>query len=86
MNLQVGVNITTNAGKTHHLMAGQRFEIGGPGGKIVIDSSGITLSAPSINLEGNVSMGGSGSAQIPAVQLVANEAATICEECPNKKG
>ena len=81
--LDVGATLTTNVGTVHKLMAGERFEIAGPGGKIVIDQSGITLAASKIDLKGAVNMGGSGSAQVPALQLAANDALPICEECPN---
>ncbi|QDC09184.1 type VI secretion system tip protein VgrG [Oceanicola sp. D3] len=83
MTLDVGQSITTNTTK-HTLMAGQKFVIAGPGGKITIDGSGITLEAPVINLKGAVNMGGSGSAQVPTLQLAANEALPLAEECPEK--
>ncbi|MEQ5778139.1 MULTISPECIES: type VI secretion system Vgr family protein [unclassified Thalassospira] len=81
--LDVGKTITTNTG-THTLMAFEKFVIKGPGGKIVIDSSGITLEAAKINLKGAVSMGGSGSAQVPTLSMAANEGLPICEECAKK--
>ena len=61
-------------------------EIAGPGGKITIDASGITLEAPKIDLKGAVSMGGSGSAQVPTLNLTANEGLPLAEECPKKEG
>lgn len=81
LKLDVGESITTNAGQVHQLMAGQKFEIRSPGGKITLDSSGITLEAAKINLKGQVTMGGSGSSQVPTLDLAANEALPICEEC-----
>ena len=78
--MDVGSSITTNTLK-HTLMAGDTFEISGPGGKITIDASGITLEAAKIDLKGAVSMGGSGSAQVPTLSLAANEALPLCEEC-----
>ncbi len=78
--MDVGASITTNTLK-HTLMAGEKFEIKGPGGKITIDDSGITLEAATINLKGAVSMGGSGSSQVPTLELAANEALPLCEEC-----
>ena len=81
--MDVGKTITTNTG-THTLMAFEKFVIKGPGGKIVLDSSGITLEAPKINLKGAVSMGGSGSAQVPTLSMAANEGLPICEECAKK--
>ena len=84
MKLDVGATITTNAGQVHKLMAGNKFEIAGPGGKITIDASGITLEAPKIDLKGAVSMGGSGSAQVPTLSLTANDALPLAEECPKK--
>lgn len=85
MKLDVGATITTNAGQVHKLMAGAKFEIAGPGGKITIDASGITLEAPKIDLKGAVSMGGSGAAQVPTLALAANKALPLCEECAKKK-
>ncbi|WP_414896623.1 type VI secretion system Vgr family protein [Rhodovulum sp. YEN HP10] len=78
--LDVGTSITNNTGK-HTLMAFERFQIKGPGGKITIDGSGITLEAANIRLKGNVSVGGSGSAQVPTLKLAAKEGLPLCEEC-----
>ena len=82
LKLDVGATITTNAGQVHELIAGSKFEIKGPGGKITIDASGITLEAPKIDLKGAVSMGGSGGAQVPTLNLAANDGDPLCEECP----
>ncbi|MCE8419222.1 type VI secretion system tip protein VgrG [Rhodovulum sulfidophilum] len=78
--LDVGTSITNNTGK-HTLMAFEKFQIKGPGGKITIDGSGITLEAANIRLKGNVSVGGSGSAQVPTLKLAAKEGLPLCEEC-----
>jgi type VI secretion system secreted protein VgrG len=78
--LDVGRSITTNTGK-HMLMAFEKFTIAGPGGKITIDATGITLEAAVIRLKGAVMMGGSGSAQVPTLRLAANEGLPLCEEC-----
>jgi len=77
-------SITNNA-KTHTLMAFDKFVIKGPGGKITIDASGITLEAAQINLKGNVSMGGSGGAQVPTLTGAANDALPLVEECLKAK-
>ncbi len=82
--LDVAQSITNNT-KTHTLMAFQKMQIKGPGGKITIDASGITLEAAQIRLKGNVSMGGGGSAQVPVLQMAANEALPLCEECVKQK-
>ncbi|WP_330647170.1 type VI secretion system tip protein TssI/VgrG (plasmid) [Thioclava litoralis] len=82
--LDVGSSITNNTGK-HTLMAFEKFQIKGPGGKITIDASGITLEAAKINLKGAVSMGGSGSAQVPTLQMAAKEGLPLCEECAAAK-
>ncbi len=79
--LNVNQSITNNT-KTHTLMAFEKFVIKGPGGKITIDSSGITLEAPKIELKGMVKMGGMGMAQVPALQGAANDALPLVEECP----
>ncbi len=81
--LNVNQSITNNT-KTHTLMAFEKFVIKGPGGKITIDSSGITLEAPKIELKGMVKMGGMGMAQVPALQGAANDALPLVEECPAK--
>ena len=78
--LDVGESITNNT-KLHTLMAWQKMQIKGPGGKITIDASGITLEAPTIWLKGNVIMGGSGGAQVPTLQMAAREGLPLCEEC-----
>ncbi|MFT6604912.1 MAG: type VI secretion system secreted protein VgrG [Halocynthiibacter sp.] len=83
--LNVNQSITNNT-KTHTLMAFEKFVIKGPGGKITIDASGITLEAAMINLKGNVMMGGSGSAQVPTLQGAANEGLPLVEECFADKG
>ncbi|MBK4215030.1 type VI secretion system tip protein VgrG [Paracoccus caeni] len=78
--LDVGDSITNNT-KRHTLMAYEKMQIKGPGGKITIDASGITLEAPTIWLKGNVIMGGSGGAQVPTLQMAAREGLPLCEEC-----
>lgn len=82
--LDVTQSITNNTGK-HTLMAFEKFTIKGPGGKITIDGSGITLEAARINLKGSVSMGGGGSAQVPTLQGAANNAMPLVEECIKQK-
>jgi len=82
--LNVNQSITNNT-KTHTLMAFQKFVIKGPGGKITIDSGGITLEAAKINLKGAVSMGGGGGAQVPTLQGAANDALPLVEECVKQK-
>ena len=83
--LNVGASITTNTGR-HKLKAFEKFEISGPGGKITIDASGITLEAPQINLKGAVKMGGSGSGQVQTLSLAVNKALPLAEECPKNEG
>lgn len=82
--LNVNESITNNT-KVHTLMAFQKFVIKGPGGKITIDASGITLEAAKINLKGMVSMGGGGGAQVPTLQGAANDALPLVEECAKQK-
>ncbi|MBT0958116.1 type VI secretion system tip protein VgrG [Alphaproteobacteria bacterium KMM 3653] len=82
--LNVNQTITNNTG-THTLMAYEKFVIKGPGGKITIDASGITLEAAKINLKGAVSMGGGGGAQVPTLQGAANQALPLVEECLKQK-
>ena len=78
--LDAGASITSNIAK-HTLLAGEKFVIGGPGGKFTIDPSGITLEAATVTLKANVILGGSGSSQAPSLNLAANNALPICEEC-----
>ncbi|MEM8849585.1 MAG: type VI secretion system tip protein TssI/VgrG [Pseudomonadota bacterium] len=83
------LNVTeaiTNNTKLHTLMAYRKMVVKGPGGKITIDASGITLEAATIWLKGNVRMGGGGSAQVPTLQGAANEALPLVEECVKQKG
>ncbi|SFJ83770.1 type VI secretion system Vgr family protein [Jannaschia pohangensis] len=83
--LNVNQSITNNT-KTHTLMAFDKFVIKGPGGKITIDASGITLEAAQIRLKGQVSMGGGGGAQVPTLQGAANAGLPLVEECVKQKG
>ncbi len=83
--LDVNQRITNNT-KVHTLMAFEKFVIKGPGGKITIDGSGITLEAPSIRLKGAVSMGGGGGAQVPTLRGAANDKLPLVEECLAQKG
>ena len=83
--LNVTESITNNT-KTHTLMAFQKFVIKGPGGKITLDASGVTIEGMQINLKGMVSMGGAGSAQVPTLQGAANEGLPLVEECLKQKG
>ncbi|MDD1796347.1 hypothetical protein LRP50_24815 [Enterovibrio sp. ZSDZ42] len=80
--LNVGDKITHNT-RLHELMAFEKFVIKGPGGKITLDASGITMEGAVINLKGNVNMGGSGSSQVPSLSMAANSAKPIAEECPS---
>lgn len=79
-SLDVGESITNNT-RRHTLMAFEKMQIKGPGGKLTIDASGITLEAANIRLKGNVTMGGSGGAQVPTLQMAAREGLPLCEEC-----
>lgn len=79
-SLDVGETITNNT-RVHTLMAYEKMQVKGPGGKITIDATGITLEAPTIWLKGNVIMGGSGGAQVPTLQMAAREGLPLCEEC-----
>lgn len=83
--LNVTESITNNT-KTHTLMAFQKFVIMGPGGKITLDASGVTIEGMQINLKGMVSMGGAGSAQVPTLQGAANEGLPLVEECLKQSG
>ena len=71
--------------KTHTLMAGDKFTIKGPGGMIELDSGGVTITGAKIDLKGNVSMGGSGSVQVPTISGSAYSGLAVCEECEKKK-
>ena len=83
MTVNVVESITTNTGK-HTLMAYEKFTIKGPGGSITIGPSGIELKAAKIDLKGMVTMGGSGSAQVPTLSGAANNALPLVEECPKE--
>lgn len=64
------------------LQASDSLEIAGPGGSIIIDSSGITIEGKEINIKGSAINLGSGSAsQIEALKGAANEGLPFCEEC-----
>ena len=78
--LDVNQSITNNTG-THTLTAFQSFVIKGPGGKITIDASGVTIEALRINLVGMVNMGGTGMAMVPTLLGAANDGLPLVEEC-----
>jgi type VI secretion system secreted protein VgrG len=82
-SLDVGQSITNNT-KLHTLMAYERMQVRGPGGKITIEGGKITLEASVIHLKGAVIMGGSGSPQVPTLQMAAREGLPLCEECAAK--
>jgi type VI secretion system secreted protein VgrG len=82
--LNVNQSITNNT-KTHTLMAFDKFVIKGPGGKITLDATGITLEAALIQLKGVVKMGGGGGAQVPTLMGAANDALPLVEECPKQE-
>ena len=83
--LDVTQSITNNT-RLHTLMAYEKMVMKGPGGKVTIDASGITLEAAQIRLKGAVSMGGGGGAQVPTLQGAANDALPLVEECIKQKG
>lgn len=67
------------------LQGSDSLEIAGPGGSIIIDSSGITIEGKEINIKGSAINLGSGSAsQIEALKGAANEGLPFCEECEDK--
>ena len=78
--LDVGKSITNNT-RIHTLMAYEKMQIKGPGGKITIDASGISLEAPTIWLKGNVVMSSGSSTQVSTLQMAAREGLPLCEEC-----
>ena len=78
--LDVGKSITNNTG-IHTLMAYEKMQIKGPGGKITIDPKGITLEAPTIWLKGNVVMSSGASTQVATLKMAAREGLPLCEEC-----
>ncbi|AGT11150.1 type VI secretion system Vgr family protein [Paracoccus aminophilus] len=78
--LDVGKSITNNT-RVHTLMAFEKMQIKGPGGKITIDATGITLEAPTIWLKGQVITGGTGGAQVPTLLAAARDGLPLCEEC-----
>ncbi len=80
MDTKVTGSITTNTG-THTLMAFKKFEIKGPGGKITLDASGVTIEGTMINLKGLVNMQGSGSSQVPILTGAANDGKPLMEVC-----
>ncbi|TWI33796.1 type VI secretion system Vgr family protein [Paracoccus sulfuroxidans] len=78
--LDVGQSITNNT-KLHTLMAFEKMQIKGPGGKITIDAAGITLEAPTIWLKGTVIQSAGRSSQVETLKLAAHNGMPLCEEC-----
>jgi len=82
--LTVGSSITMHTRK-YKLLATDSFEIVGPGGRIRLDATGITLEAAKIDLKGLVNMGGGGSPTVQRLSRAARKALPLVEECENKK-
>ncbi|EPJ48818.1 MAG: rhs-family protein [Osedax symbiont Rs1] len=70
---------------THTIMGGDKVIIIGGNSRITLAKGSITLEAASINLKGNVSIGGSGSASVPTLADSANSGSLFAEECPYQK-
>ncbi|ROS00790.1 Rhs element Vgr protein, partial [Enterobacter sp. BIGb0359] len=64
------------------LQGTDRILFRGPAGKILLDSSGITLDAPNIQLKGNVSILSPAVDQIQAIEAAINQGSPLIEECP----
>ncbi len=83
-NYEIGSSIFGKT-KNHTLTAQDKFVIGGPGGTIILDGSGVTVKGSKIDLLGPVNFGGGSPDQVPTISLAKNEALPICEECAKKK-
>ncbi len=82
--MNVGSSITTNTGH-HTLKASEKFVISGSGGKIIIDSSGVTIEAPVLNIKAKVNIAGSGGGQVDTLDFTANDSEPLAEECPKEE-
>ncbi len=81
---EVGSNIFGRT-KKHTLTADQKFMIGGPGGTIILDSSGITLKGNKIDLLGPVNFGGASPETVQNIKLAANAGEELAKICAKTK-
>jgi type VI secretion system secreted protein VgrG len=74
-----GLQVKTS---TYNLSATESVIIRGPGGKIVIDKSSITLESPNIYLKGNVIITGGGSDKGAGLKSAIGKELPLAEDCP----
>lgn len=72
--------------REYQLQGTDSILIRGPAGKILLDSSGITLDAPNIRLKGNVSIVAPAGDQVQAIEAAINQGSPLIEQCPFAKG
>ncbi len=63
------------------LNGSKKVVIQGPGGKIVIDSGGVTIEAPGIKLKGPVAVSTGAKAQLATLEGAANEGTPLVDLC-----
>ncbi|CAD5110410.1 type VI secretion system Vgr family protein [Zestomonas carbonaria] len=68
--------------RDYQLQGTDRITIRGPAGKFVIDSSGVTIDAPSIRLQGDVQITSPAGDQVQAIEAAIRQGSPLIEECP----
>lgn len=78
--LEAGESVLVHT-KSLTLNGSDKVTIQGPGGKIIIDASGITLDAPQINLKGPVAVTTGAKPQLATLKSAAQEGNPIVDLC-----
>ncbi|MGB1239222.1 MAG: type VI secretion system Vgr family protein [Pseudomonadales bacterium] len=82
--IEVLGGISSNTSK-HQIMGSDKVVITGGNSRITLAKGSITLESAKINLVGSVSIGGSGSASVPALSGSPATGLPVSEECPLKE-
>ncbi|NJI83162.1 type VI secretion system Vgr family protein [Shewanella sp. Iso12] len=80
--LEAGESVLVHT-KSLTLNGSEKVTIQGPGGKILIDSGGITLEAPNIKLKGPVAVTTGAKPQLATLKSAAEEGNPIVDLCPD---
>lgn len=80
VELQAGQSVMLHT-KTLTLNGSEKVVIQGPGGKIVIDSGGVTVEAPSIKLKGPVAVSTGSAPQLETLKSAVEEGNPMVDDC-----
>jgi type VI secretion system secreted protein VgrG len=86
LKTRVGDKITTRT-KRHILQADETFTIGGPGGTLTIDASGVTIRANSIQLlSPSIDLGSGAPDTVETIKAAINTGLPLAQPCNKAKG